>query len=712
MCGIPVRAGDDGGMKLWPGDPSPLGAHFDGTGANFAVYAPHAEAVDLCLFSEIGETRMSLPEMHGGVWHGYLPLIEPGQAYGYRVHGPWDPAAGITCNPAKLLLDPYAKAIEGQVVPSGALRMRGSDGRPDPQDSADLVPRSIVVNPYFDWTNDRPIGRPWSDTIVYEVHVKGATMRLPSVPDDFSGTYAALAHSSFLDHVVELGATAVELMPVHQFVHDGFLLDRGLRNYWGYNSIGFFAPHNEYAALGQRGQQVQEFKRMVKAMHEHDLEVILDVVYNHTGEGGFDGPTLSFRGYDGTYYRGQADDRSKYVDSTGTGNALNFSHSYVLQLVMDSLRYWVTDMHVDGFRFDLAVALSREENGRERVSAFFDLVQQDPVLSRVKLIAEPWDIGMGGYQVGNFPPQWAEWNGRFRDEVRDFWRGEEGMLPALATRFAGSSDLYSDDARNPYASVNFVTAHDGFTLRDLVSYNGKHNEANGEDNNDGANDNRSWNCGAEGPTDDKEVNALRSRQQRNFLATLLLAQGVPMLLGGDEIGHTQQGNNNAYCQDSDISWLDWESADTDLTEFTRQLIALRRANHVLHRRRFFTGQPQNGSPVPDLQWFEPGGTPMEAVDWHTDWSRSVAAFLNGDAMTEMDRQGQTEISDSFYVCFNGYWDPVTFVLPGPDYGARWEVVLDTDDWTLEAHEDLEPGDSITVAGRAVVALSRPPVEAT
>jgi isoamylase len=695
-------------MKLWPGDPYPLGAHFDGTGCNVAVYAPHADAVDLCLFDDDGaETRRPLPETHGGVWHGYVPLVEPGQRYGFRAHGSWDPARGVTNNPAKLLLDPYAKAIEGEVVPGAVLRLRGDDGRPDPNDSAPNVPRSIIVSPYFDWANDRAPSTPWADTVVYETHVKGATRLMDDVPPELQGSYAALATSGFLDHVERLGGTAIELLPVHQFVHDGFLVDRGLHNYWGYNSIGFLAPHNGYAALGHRGQQVTEFKRMVKGIHERGLEVILDVVYNHTGEGGFDGPTLSFRGLDGTYYRGHNDDRSRYIDTTGTGNALNFSHSHVLQLVMDSLRYWATEMHVDGFRFDLAVALSREENGRERVSAFFDLVQQDPVLSRVKLIAEPWDIGMGGYQVGNFPPQWAEWNGRFRDDVRDYWRGEGGTLPKLATRFAGSSDLYSDDGRNPYASVNFVTAHDGFTLRDLVSFNEKHNEANGEESRDGESHNRSWNCGAEGPTDDPHVVELRRRQQRNFLSTLLLAQGVPMLLGGDELGRTQSGNNNAYCQDSPISWFDWSALDEELVSFTHDLMTLRREHAVLRRRRFFSGRPFNSSTVPDLQWLVPGGQPMTDEDWSNGWARSIAAFLNGDAITEMNRTGQTEASDSFLFCFNAHHDAVTFTMPPAAYGAPWTFVLDTAVLDVTDRAPLQPGDRVDATGHSLLVLSRP-----
>jgi glycogen operon protein len=682
---------------------------FDGAGANAAVYAPYAETVELCLFDDDGaETRVALPDHHGGVWHGYLPVAEAGQRYGFRVHGPWDPARGVTCNPAKLLLDPYARAIEGDVHGDPALRIADAKdrSRPDPVDSAPHMPRSVIVSPYVDWGEDRPLHVPLADSVIYEAHVKGATFRHPDIEEELRGTYAGLAHPAFLDHLTRLGVTALELLPVHQFVHDQFLLDRGLRNYWGYNSIGFFAPHNEYAFRGQRGQQVHEFQRMVRALHERGIELILDVVYNHTGEANFDGPTLCFRGFDGTYYRGDARDRSKYVDSTGTGNALNFSHSYVLQLVMDSLRYWVTEMHVDGFRFDLAVALSREEHGKERVSAFFDLVQQDPVLSRVKLIAEPWDIGVGGYQVGNFPAEWAEWNGKFRDDVRDVWRAA-GPLPPLATRLAGSSDLYSDDGRKPFASVNFVTAHDGFTLRDLVSYNEKHNELNHENNRDGESHNRSWNCGVEGPTDDPAINVLRARQQRNLLTTLFLAQGVPMLLGGDELGRVQGGNNNSYCQDSEISWFDWDKRDEELTEFTGRLIALRRSNPVLRRRRFLTGRPANGTPVPDVEWLTPKGTPVVGTDWD-DPALALGVFLNGDAITELDRSGRRIRSDSFLLCINAGAGDVPFTLPSEAHGRAWTVVVDTRDWSVDTDRPaVGAGETLDTIARSVVVLCRP-----
>jgi glycogen operon protein len=695
-------------VHLWPGDPYPLGVTFDGTGANIAVYAPHAESVELCLFADDGEeSRVTLPEHHGAVWHGYLPVAAAGQRYGFRVHGPWDPARGVTCNPAKLLLDPYARAIEGDVHGDPALRIADPKDRAkrDPIDSAPHTPRSVIVSPYVDWGDDRPLRVPLADSVIYEAHVKGATICHPGVDPELRGTYAGLAHPAFLDHLSHLGVTALELLPVHQFVHDQFLLDRGLRNYWGYNSIGFFAPHNEYASRGQRGEQVHEFQRMVRALHERRIEVILDVVYNHTGEAGFDGPTLCFRGFDGTYYRGDSADRSRYVDSTGTGNALNFSHSYVLQLVMDSLRYWVTEMHVDGFRFDLAVALSREQHGRERVSAFFDLVQQDPVLSRVKLIAEPWDIGVGGYQVGNFPAEWAEWNGKFRDDVRDVWRGA-ARLPVLATRLAGSSDLYSDDGRKPFASVNFVTAHDGFTLRDLVSYNEKHNEANGDANRDGESHNRSWNCGVEGPTDDPSVVALRERQMRNFLVMLFVSQGAPMLLGGDELGRTQGGNNNGYCQDNGVSWFDWPARDDRLVHFTRGLITLRRESPVLRRRRFLTGQPANGSPVPDIEWLTRSGDAVDGVEWD-DESLALGVFLNGDAITEMDRGGRRIRSDSFVLCINAGGGPATFTLPDEVYGREWTVVVDTRDWTVGPQgEPIPAGGTVETVHKSVVVLRR------
>ena len=590
---------------MWPGESYPLGATYDGAGTNFGLFSEVAERVELCLFDDDGkETRVDLHEVDGFVWHGYLPGVSPGQRYGYRVHGPYHPADGHRCNPAKLLLDPYAKAIEGS-VDWGQPVFSYTFGHPDRRnnaDSAPYVPRSVVVNPFFDWNLDRPPRTPYHETVIYEAHVRGLTKEHPVIPEEQRGTYLGLAHPAVISHLHELGVTAVELMPVHQFVTDSHLSERGLGNYWGYNTIGFFAPHNAYAASGSRGQQVQEFKTMVRALHAAGIEVILDVVYNHTAEGNHLGPTLSFRGIDNSaYYRLVDDDRRYYMDTTGTGNSLLMRHPHVLQMIMDSLRYWVLDMHVDGFRFDLAATLARQFYEVDRLSAFFDLVQQDPVVSQVKLIAEPWDVGDGGYQVGNFPPLWSEWNGKYRDTIRDFWRGQPSTVPEFASRLTGSSDLYQQDSRRPVASVNFVTCHDGFTLADLVSYNHKHNEANGEDGRDGSDDNRSWNCGAEGPTEDKAVLALRARQKRNFLATLLLSQGVPMLLAGDEMGRTQRGNNNAYCQDNEISWMDWAvraEEDQALFDYVRTLIRLRADHAVFRRRRFFRGQRDPRRPQP------------------------------------------------------------------------------------------------------------------
>jgi glycogen operon protein len=636
--------------------------------------------VELCLFDESGrETRLDLPETTALCWHGYLPDVRPGQLYGYRVHGPWAPERGLWCNPAKLLLDPYAKAIEGPWNWNEAV-FPYHFGEPETSrndlDSASYVPKSVVINPFFDWGNDPRPNTPWHHTVVYETHVKGFTQLHPDIPEELRGTYAGLAHPVAVRYLRRLGITAIELLPVHQFVHDSTLAKRGLRNYWGYNSIGYFAPHNEYARRGG-GDQVQEFKHLVKTMHEAGIEVILDVVYNHTGEGHHLGPVLSFKGIDNPAYYRLMPDRRYYLDYTGTGNSLNMRHPHVLQLIMDSLRYWVLDMHVDGFRFDLAATLARELHDVDRLSAFFDLIQQDPVVSQMKLIAEPWDVGEGGYQVGNFPPLWSEWNGKYRDTVRDFWRGMDQTLAEFAYRFTGSSDLYESTARRPYASINFVTAHDGFTLRDLVSHNEKHNEANLEDNRDGESHNRSWNCGVEGPTDDPEVNALRARQQRNFLATLMLSQGVPMLLGGDEIGRTQHGNNNAYCQDNEISWYNWTGADNGLLQFTRRLIRLRHRHPVLCRRRWFQGRPIHGSDVSDIGWFTPDGREMSEEDWKLRFAKSLGVFLNGRAIPTPDERGECIIDDSFYVMFNPHHEPLDFRLPSREWGRRWTQVLDT-----------------------------------
>ncbi|MGH9155498.1 MAG: glycogen debranching protein GlgX [Acidimicrobiales bacterium] len=696
-------------MSLWPGQPYPLGATFDGNGANFSVFSEVADRVELCLFDDEGtETRTDLPETTAQCWHGYLPAVTPGQRYGYRVYGPWDPASGHRCNPSKLLLDPYAKAVEGDVHWHEAVfpyRFGDPDVRND-MDSAPYVPKAVVTSPWFDWGNDRSPQTPYHDEVIYEVHVKGFTMAHPGIPDQLRGTYAGLAHPAAIDYLTALGVTAVELLPVHQFVHDKGLVDRGLCNYWGYNSIAYLAPHNAYSARGQRGEQVQEFRQMVKSMHEAGIEVILDVVYNHTAEGNHLGPVLSMKGIDNAnYYRLVDDDQSFYYDTTGTGNSLDVRHPHVLQLIMDSLRYWVMDMRVDGFRFDLAAALARQFHEVDRLSAFFDLIQQDPVVSQVKLIAEPWDLGEGGYQVGNFPPVWSEWNGKYRDTVRDFWRGEDRTLAEFASRLTGSSDLYESGGRRPYASVNFVTAHDGFTLADLVSYNDKHNDANGEGNADGESHNRSWNCGAEGPTDDAEVLARRERQQRNLLTTVLLSQGVPMIVGGDEMGRTQGGNNNAYCQDNQVSWFDWERPDVGLTAFTARLIALRKQHPVFRRRRFFQGRALHGEGCSDIAWFRPDGGEMTDEDWSEGWARSVGVFLNGEAIAAPDRRGERVLDDSFLLLFHAAHQVLDFTVPPERFGAGWVVVIDTADGWREG-EQVKPGEDFLVSGRSVVLLRR------
>jgi glycogen operon protein len=643
--------------------------------------------------------------------------VQPGQRYGYRVHGPYDPAAGHRCNPNKLLLDPYAKAVDGGFDWDEACfgyRWSDENSRND-LDSAPHVPKSVVVNPFFDWADDRPPRTPYNETVIYEAHVKGLTMTHPDIPEEERGTYSAVAHPAMLDHYKRLGVTAIELMPVHQFVQDHHLEERGLRNYWGYNTIGFLAPEADYAALGTRGQQVGEFKAMVRALHQEGLEVILDVVYNHTAEGNHMGPTLSFRGLDNAaYYRLVDGDRAHYYDTTGTGNSLLMRSPATLQLIMDSLRYWVSEMHVDGFRFDLAATLARQFHEVDRLSAFFELVHQDPVVSQVKLIAEPWDLGEGGYQVGGFPPLWTEWNGRYRDAIRDLWRGEPRQLPEFAQRFTGSSDLYESSGRRPIASINFVTAHDGFTLRDLVSYNDKHNEANGEGNRDGESHNRSWNCGVEGPTDDPEVNALRARQQRNILTTLMLSQGVPMLLHGDELGRTQRGNNNAYCQDNELAWIDWspEALDQDLIAFTERLIHIRRDHPVFRRRRFFQGHdPRGTSGKPEIAWLRPDGEPMDDQDWTTGSPRSLAVLLNGDHIDEVGRRGEPVRDDTFVLLLNAGDDAVDFVLPKSDGGDRWIPELDTAeaaDGDPSRHDGhpVDPGETRTLVGRSVVLLRR------
>jgi isoamylase len=696
-------------MEIWPGDPYPLGASFDGTGTNFALFSEVAERVELCLFDEAGtESRVELPEQTALCWHAYVPNVRPGQRYGFRVHGPYDPSRGLRCNPAKLLLDPYAKAIEGNVRWNRAifpypLGDPDLDNVADHTDSGPFMPKSIVIDPWFIWEDDRRLRIPWHETVIYEIHVKGFTGRHPTIPADLRGTYAGLATPEAIDHFKTLGITAIELLPCHQFVHDHVLVERGLRNYWGYNSIGYLAPHNEYSSSGQRGEQVQEFKRMVKTLHAAGIEVILDVVYNHTAEGNHLGPMLSFRGIDNAAYYRLTEDARFYRDYTGTGNSLNMRHPHVLQLIMDSLRYWVIEMHVDGFRFDLAATLARELHDVDRLSAFFDLVQQDPVLSQVKLIAEPWDVGEGGYQVGNFPVLWSEWNGKYRDTVRDFWRGEPATLADFGYRFTGSSDLYQADGRRPYASVNFVTCHDGFTLGDLVSFNQKHNEANGEDNQDGESYNRSWNCGVEGATEDAEVRTLRDRQKRNFLATVLLSQGVPMILGGDEFGRTQCGNNNAYCQDNEISWLDWERRDEELMGFVTRLIRLRKEHPVFRRRRFFQGRQIQGEELTDIAWFKPDGGHMSGDDWRNGYARSLGVFLNGEEISAPDPRGRRPRDDSFFVLFNAHDQSLRFTLPRGPYGRRWMRILDTADPLPRFYR---AGGQVPVAGRSVALLRK------
>ncbi len=705
---------------VWPGSSYPLGANFDGGGTNFALFSEIAEAVELCLIGDDGqETRIGLDEVDGYVWHAYLPNVGPGQRYGFRVHGPFEPAAGHRCDPSKLLLDPYGKSFDGEFTFGQALysydmaaaaRDPAETGTPPQLDSRGHTMTSVVINPFFDWATDRSPRTPYHETVIYEAHVKGMTQTHPAVPEALRGTYAGLAHPAIIDHLKALNVTAIELMPVHQFLHDSRLLELGLRNYWGYNTFGFFAPHNQYAAHRQGGGAVSEFKSMVRAFHEQGIEVILDVVYNHTAEGNQLGPTINFRGIDNAaYYRLLDEDLRLYKDFTGTGNSLNARHPHTLQLIMDSLRYWVTEMHVDGFRFDLASTLAREFYDVDRLSAFFDLVQQDPVVSQVKLIAEPWDIGEGGYQVGNFPGLWTEWNGKYRDTVRDYWRGEPATLGEFASRLTGSSDLYEATSRRPSASINFVTAHDGFTLNDLVSYNEKHNEANGEDNRDGESHNRSWNCGVEGPTDDPEVLDLRRRQMRNIMATLMLSQGTPMIAHGDEIGRGQHGNNNVYCQDSELSWMDWSLVDknSELLAFTRKASALRKIHPVFRRRRFFEGRPiRSADQVRDIAWLTPAGQEMTAEDWDSQFGKSIAVFLNGDALPEPNARGERVVDDSFLLCFNAHDHEVDFVMPHDDYAKEWTAVLDTTDPSGEVKLIVNDGDEVSLPGRALLVFRK------
>jgi isoamylase len=695
-------------MQSWPGTAYPLGATFDGHGTNFALFSDAAEKVELCLFDESRrESRIELVEEDAYIWHAYLPGVKPGQRYGYRVHGPWDPANGLRCNPTKLLLDPYAKATCDTIDWGQSLYSYNFDdpSQRNDDDSAAHMMLGVVIDPRFDWGTDAKPGTPYASTVIYEAHVTGLTRTHPDVPDSERGTYAGVAHPAIIAHLKKLGVTAIELMPVHQFVNDSTLQEKGLSNYWGYNTIAFFAPHSAYAARGDRGDQVREFKEMVRDLHAAGIEVILDVVYNHTAEGNERGPTLSMRGIDNAaYYRLVDDDKQHYMDYTGTGNSLNAGNPHTLQLIMDSLRYWVLEMHVDGFRFDLAAALAREFYEVDKLSAFFELVQQDPVVSRVKLIAEPWDIGPGGYQVGNFPPQWSEWNGKYRDTVRDFWRGEPATLGEFASRITGSSDLYEHSGRKPVSSINFVTAHDGFTLRDLVSYNDKHNEANGEGNRDGENHNRSWNSGAEGPTDDPGILELRARQQRNFLATLMLSQGVPMILHGDELGRTQQGNNNGYAHDSALTWIDWEHADEALVAFAATVSALRAQHPTFRRSRFFDGRPVargKSEPLPDIAWLAADGTEMTEADWDMPLNRTVGMYLNGNGIAGRTPHGERITDRSFLAYFTADSADVEVTLPDMDYGAHWEVVLDT---AQRSHGSHAAGAQLTLINRSVVVL--------
>ena len=692
----------------------PLGASYDGAGVNFALFSQVAQKVELCLFDEEDrETRVEMTEQNSYVWHNYLPGIQPGQRYGYRVYGPYDPAKGLRCNPNKLLLDPYAKAIEGNIDGDESLYSYWFKSPEDVTsmntlDSAPHTMKSAVVNPYFDWGNDQHPNISYHDSVIYEAHVRGMTNLNLDVPPDIRGTYAGLAYPSVIEYLRKLGVTAIELMPIHQFVNDSFLQEKGLSNYWGYNTIGFFAPHNAYSSSGQRGEQVNEFKSMVKAYHRAGMEVILDVVYNHTAEGNNFGPTLSFKGIDnGAYYRLVDNDRRHYFDTTGTGNSLLMRSPHALQLITDSLRYWVTEMHVDGFRFDLAATLARQFQEVDKLSAFFDIVEQDPVISRVKLIAEPWDLGSGGYQVGGFPSSWSEWNGRYRDCVRDFWRSQPSTLPEFASRLMGSSDLYQMNGRRPVASVNFITAHDGFTMNDLVSYNEKHNDANGEGNRDGESNNRSWNCGVEGPTTIKDVNDLRQQQMRNMFATLLCSQGIPMICGGDEVARTQQGNNNAYCQDNAISWTNWDLDDSqkDLLEFVSKLIHLRLEHPVLHRRRFFTGR-EPGDPddkIPQVEWMDHTGSIMDMEDWSNTHAFSVMIYLNGSDIPEADWYGNQMVDNNFILIFNAHYEPIMFTLPDERYDKKWRLVVDTHN-PKGPELNYEAGFAITAQSRSFLLL--------
>jgi glycogen operon protein len=699
-----------------PGRPFPQGASWDGTGTNFALFSENAESVELCLFDDANSTeveRIRMPEQSVKVWHCFLPGVQPGQLYGYRVYGPYDPERGFRFNPNKLLIDPYAKAIAGKVdwnAPIFPYQFGGEDPdlTMDENDSAAGMPKCVVVNPYFDWDTDRPPRTPLSASVIYEVHVKGFTKCHPEVPEPFRGTYAGLASRPAVEYLKKLGITAVELMPVHDFLDDKHLIDRGLSNYWGYNTTNFFSPDARYSSSGDTGGQVAEFKAMVKTLHREGIEVIIDVVYNHTSEGNHLGPMLSFRGIDNpAYYRLVADNQRYYMDYTGTGNSLNVRHPQVLKLIMDNLRYWVLEMHVDGFRFDLAATLARELHDVDQLSAFFDIIHQDPVISQVKLIAEPWDVGEGGYQVGKFPVLWAEWNGKYRDTVRRYWKSDEGVISDLGYRLTGSSDLYQYDGRRPSASINFVTAHDGFTLHDLVSYNCKHNEANGEDNKDGTNENYSWNLGVEGPTDDPLINEIRERQKRNFLATLLISQGVPMICGGDEIDRDQHGNNNAYCQDNELSWYDWNLTDRRkaLLRFTTKLISLRKKHPNLRRRKFNQDRVIRGSTLKDILWLRPDGEEMTDEEWNAGWVRCLGMMLNGLTIGDVDEHGQPVVDNSFLLLLNCHLEHIDFQVPTPPQGDKWTVEIDTNEPDTEAGSiEVAPGGTVRVVKQSLVLL--------
>ncbi len=701
-------------MKLYPGQPYPLGATWDKKGVNFALFTEHATSVELCLFDSEKDQkekhRIRLTEHTHQVWHCYIPDLNPGQLYGYRVGGPYEPQNGHRFNPNKLLIDPYAKAVAGIIRWDDSLfgydvNSEEKDLSFSESDSAPFIPKSVVIDESFDWEGVEAPKTAYHHTIIYEAHVKGLTKQLDGIPDNIRGTYSGIAHEMTINYLKELGITAIELMPVHHFVSDRHLQEKGLNNYWGYNSIGFFAPDARYSSKGVRGEQVIEFKEMVKALHKAGIEVILDVVYNHTAEGNELGPTLSFKGIDNaSYYRLVDDDKRYYNDYTGTGNTLNANLPSVLRLMMDSLRYWVTEMHVDGFRFDLASTLARELHEVDRLSSFFDIIHQDPIISQVKLIAEPWDVGEGGYQVGNFPPGWGEWTGKYRDCVRDYWRGADSMLGEFAQRFTGSPDLYAGNNRKPSVSVNFITAHDGFTLNDLVAYNEKHNEANGEDNNDGENHNRAWNCGAEGDTDDQNIIRLRNRQKRNLLTTLFLSQGIPMLLAGDEFGRTQKGNNNAYCQDNEISWIDWKSSDNNLLAFTQKLIGLRKSHPVFCRRKWFQGMAVTGKGLEDIAWFLPEGSEMNDDHWQHDFAKSLGVYLNGKGIHTVHGDGTTVVDDSFYIIFNAHHEPLEFKLPPAKYGKEWTLVLNTATDDVNDRLKFAPETSIVAEARSMIVL--------